>query len=186
MVLKADISYVDDEIVKIQHSGSVDLSPYLKRDGSIAMTKNLNMNNSNINNVKAVTSGHEATNFTQLNNELSNYLHKTGGTMKGDVQMNDNHIYGVKLSIDNTSAVPRKYIDDKLETKMNISGGNFTGNISMGGNRIITYRRPSITLALVRLFQKREEKKHLNAKSFSLTVAKRLLAAILSVEVIIG
>ena len=29
-------------------------------------------------------------------------------------------------------------------------------------------------------------KKHLNAKSSSLTVAKRLLAAILSVEVIIG
>ena len=34
--------------------------------------------------------------------------------------------------------------------------------------------------------KKREKKKHFNAKSTSLTVAKRLLAAILSVEVIIG
>ena len=35
-------------------------------------------------------------------------------------------------------------------------------------------------------FKKEKKKKHFNAKSFSLTVAKRLLATILSVEVIIG
>ena len=34
--------------------------------------------------------------------------------------------------------------------------------------------------------KKEKKKKHFNAKSSSLTVAKRLLAAILSVEVIIG
>ena len=60
MVLKADIFYVDDEIAKIQHLG--DLSPYMKRDGSIARTGNFKMNNFNINNVKAAMSGHQAIN----------------------------------------------------------------------------------------------------------------------------
>ena len=36
------------------------------------------------------------------------------------------------------------------------------------------------------IISKKGKKKHFNAKSSSLTVAKRLLAAILSVEVIIG
>ena len=36
------------------------------------------------------------------------------------------------------------------------------------------------------IISKKRKKKHFNAKSSSLTVAKRLLAAILSVEVIIG
>ena len=56
------------------------------------------MKNLNINNVKKATSGHQAINFTQLNNELSNYLHETGGTMKGDIDLNRNSIYGIQNS----------------------------------------------------------------------------------------
>ena len=125
---------------------TTELKNYILKSG---LTSDLDMKNHDINNVKEATSGHQAVNFTQLNNELSNYLQETCGTMKGDIQMDNNHIYGVNLSIDNTSAVPRKYIDDKLKTKINISGGNFTGNISMGGNKIITYRNLSDLQELV-------------------------------------
>ena len=75
--------YIDNSIAKIQHPGSVDLTPYLKRDGSVAKTNDLNMNNFNINNVKKASSGHQAVNFTQLNDELNNYLHTSGGDLLG-------------------------------------------------------------------------------------------------------
>ena len=79
--------YIDNLMAKIQHSVSVGLTPYLKRDGSTCMAKtnNLNMNNFNINNVKKASSGHQAVNFTQLNDELSNYLHTSGGDLLGDL-----------------------------------------------------------------------------------------------------
>ena len=56
------------------------------------------MKHHNINNVKEATSGHQAEIFTQLNNELGNYLRTTEGTMKGDIHMNDNSIYCIKNS----------------------------------------------------------------------------------------
>ena len=65
------------------------------------------------NNVKEATSGHQAVNFTQLNNELSNYLHLTGGTMKGDIQCN-NSIYGIENVSNDTSAVNHKYVKNEL------------------------------------------------------------------------
>ena len=44
----------------------------------------------------------------------------------------------------------------------------------------------SINTQVITCISKKRKKKHFNAKSSSLTVAKRLLVAILSVEVIIG
>ena len=46
------------------------------------------MKNHKIVNLKTATSDSNAVNFTQLNNEISNYLHLTGGTMKGDIDLN--------------------------------------------------------------------------------------------------
>ena len=92
-----------------------ELNNYILKSG---LTSNLDMKNHNINNVKEATSGHEAINFTKLNNELGNYFHETGGTMKGDIQMNDNSIYGITNSIDKTPAVNREYVNDELKKKL--------------------------------------------------------------------
>ena len=43
MVLKADISYVDNEVAK--NLGAIDLTSYLKRDGSVKMISDLDLNN---------------------------------------------------------------------------------------------------------------------------------------------
>ena len=107
--------YVDQKVS--QSSSNVDSSDYLRKDGKIPMDANFDMNNHNINNVKPAESGHQAINYTQLNNNLRNYVHESGDTMKCNFQMGDNHIYGVKLSVDQTSAAPRKYIDDDLKVK---------------------------------------------------------------------
>ena len=102
------------------------------------------MKNHNINNVKEATLVHEAINFTKLNNELGNYLHETGGTMKGDIQMNDNSIYGITNSIDKTPEVNREYVNDELKKKLDKNK-----DINMAGNRITTYRNPSDLQELV-------------------------------------
>ena len=87
-----------------------ELNNYILKSG---LTGNLDMKNHNINNVKETTSSHQAMNFTQLNNELSNYLHETGGTMKGDIDLNGNSIYGIQHTVNKTSAVNREYVNDK-------------------------------------------------------------------------
>ena len=95
-----------------------ELASYLKKDGSIALTNNLDLGNNEIVNVKEATSGSHAVNLTQLNSELSKYLHKTGGDMTGDIRMNDNSIYEIKNVENDTSAVNRKYVNDELDKKL--------------------------------------------------------------------
>ena len=65
--------------------------------------------------LKTATSGNDAVNFTQLNNELSNYLHLSGGTLKGDIQCNNNSLNGMKNVSNDTSAVNHKYAKDELK-----------------------------------------------------------------------
>ena len=89
-------------------------------------------------NLKTATSGNDAVNFTQLNNDLSNYLHLTGGTLKGDIQCNNNCIYGIKNVSNDTSAVNRKYVKDERKKKLDKNK-----DINMGGNKIISYRNPN-------------------------------------------
>ena len=95
-----------------------ELSNYLKRDGSIALTNNLDLGDNKIVNVKEATSGTDAVNFTQLNNELCKYLHESGGDMTGDIRMNNNRIYGIGNVENDTSAVNRKYVNDELDKKV--------------------------------------------------------------------
>ena len=74
--------------------------------------------NHKIVNLKTATRGNDAVNFTQLNNEISNYLHLTGGTMKGDIDLNGNSIYGVKNTVNKTSAVNREYVNNELKKNL--------------------------------------------------------------------
>ena len=118
-------------------SSNVDLTPFLKKDGSIPMTSDLNHNNSKIVNLKKAESGHDAVTFSQLNNELSNYLHETSGNMKGDIDMNNNSIYGIENVSNDNSAINRKYVNDKLKKKL-----DKTKDINMAGFKILSYRKP--------------------------------------------
>ena len=65
----ANKSYVDSEIAKIP---TIDTTPYLKKDGSIAMTGHLNMNNHNILNVKTPLNDTDGTNKAYIDDKLSN------------------------------------------------------------------------------------------------------------------
>ena len=121
-----------------------ELSNYLKRDGTIALTNNLDLGNNKIVNVKEATSGTDAVNFTQLNNELFKYLHKSGGDMTGDIRMNNNRIYGIGNVENDTSAVNRKYVNDELDKKLDKNK-----DFSMGNNKITSLRNPDDSNELV-------------------------------------
>ena len=126
-----------------------ELSNYLKKDGSIALTNNLDLGDNKIVNVKEATSGTDAVNFTQLNNELYKYLHESGGDMTGDIRMNNNRIYGIGNVENDTSAVNRKYVNDELDKKPNTDtvvlrdgSQTMTGNLDMNNKRIINVANP--------------------------------------------
>ena len=121
-----------------------ELSNYLKKDGSIALTNNLDLGDNKIVNVKEATSGTDAVNFTQLNNELYKYLHESGGDMTGDIRMNNNSIYGIGNVENDTSAVNRKYVNDELNKKLDKNK-----DFSMGNNKITSLRNPDDSNELV-------------------------------------
>ena len=121
-----------------------ELSNYLKKDGSIALTNNLDLGNNKIVNVKEATSGTDVVNFTQLNNELYRYLHRSGGDMTGDIRMNNNRIYGIGNVENDTSAVNRKYVNDELDKKLDKNK-----DFSMGNNKITSLRNPDDSNELV-------------------------------------
>ena len=125
--------YIDNSMVL--KADKTQLNNYILKSG---LTKNLDMKNHNIDNVKEATLGHQAINFTQLNNEMSNYLHETGGTMKGDIDPNGNSIYGIQNTVNKTSAVNREYVNNELQKKLDKNKA-----INMGGNKIVSYRKPN-------------------------------------------
>ena len=143
-----------------------ELSNYLKKDGSIALTNNLDLGDNKIVNVKEATSGTDAVNFTQLNNELYKYLHESGGDMTGDIRMNNNRIYGIGNVENDTSAVNRKYVNDELGKKPNtdtvvLRNGSqtMTGNLDMNNKRIINVANPNSETDVV---NKRYFETHMN------------------------
>ena len=121
-----------------------ELSNYLKKDGSIALTNNLDLGDNKIVNVKEATSGTDVVNFTQLNNELYKYLHRSGGDMTGDIRMNNNRIFGIGNVENDTSAVNRKYVNDELDKKLDKNK-----DFSMGNNKITSLRNPDDSNELV-------------------------------------
>ena len=121
-----------------------ELANCLKKDGSIALTNNLDLGNNEIVNVKEATSGSHAVNLTQLNSELFKYLPKTGGDMTGDIKMDNNSIYEIKNVENDTSAVNRKYVNDELDKKLDKNK-----DFSMGNNKITSLRNPDDSNELV-------------------------------------
>ena len=137
-ILHSDASnkfYVDSSLNL--KADKTQLANVLKKDGSIALTNDLDLGNNEIVNVKEATSGSHAVNLTQLNSELFKHLPKTGGDMTGDIRMDNNSIYEIKNVENDTSAVNRKYVNDELDKKLDKNK-----DFSMGNNKITSLRNP--------------------------------------------
>ena len=127
--------YVDDEIAKIP-SGS-GTSYFLKKDGSVPMTGDLNMNEQRVKNTSDPTDEQDTVNKRYLESQLTDYLKRNGQSpMTFDLNMNSYKIVNLKdisNSSNDSEAVNKKYVDNFLKK----SGGVMTGPISMNRNDLI-------------------------------------------------
>ena len=148
--------YVDDEIAKIPSgsgSGNVNTSNFLKKDGSVAMTGDLNMNEQRVKNTLDPTDEQDTVNKRYLESQLNDYLKRNGQSpMTFDLNMNSYKIVNLKdinnLSID-SEAVNKKYVDDEIAK---IPSANFlkkdgsvamTGDLNMSNHKIKNTAAPT-------------------------------------------
>ena len=110
--------YVDDEIAKIP-SGS-GRSYFLKKDGSVPMTGDLNMNEQRVKNTLDPTDEQDTVNKRYLESQLTDYLKRNGqNAMTFDLNMDNYKIVNLNEPTLNSDATTKKYVDDK--TKINPS-----------------------------------------------------------------
>ena len=138
--------YVDDEIAKIPSgSGGSDTSNFLKKDGSVAMTGDLNMNEQRVKNTLDPTDEQDTVNKRYLESQLTDYLKRNGqNTMTFDLNMNSYKIVNLKditSSSNDSEAVNKKYVDLnflKLDGSVPMSG-----DLNMATNKIKNLGTPS-------------------------------------------
>ena len=123
--------YVNDEIAKIP-------SDFLKKDGSVAMTGDLNMNEQRVKNTLDPSDEQDTVNKRYLESQLTDYLKRNGQSpMTFDLNMNSYKIVNLKditSSSNDSEAVNKKYVDLnflKLDGSVSMSG-----DLNMATNKI--------------------------------------------------
>ena len=114
-------SYVDQKVSPA--SGSVDLSPYLKNNGSVSMIGNLDIGNNKIINVKNATDNSDAVNLQQLNNSVSAlslavdqvYILKNGSiAYTGNLNLNNHKVVNTAIPTDKNDTVNKLCVYQKI------------------------------------------------------------------------
>ena len=149
---------------------------FLERDGSYAMTGNLQMGNHKITGLRVPTSSSDATtkkyvddHITNASPDLSDYLEKDGSvTMTGNLNMGNKKIVSLATPTSNTDAVTKKYVDDN-------SGGSgdfkkdgsvtMTGNLNMGNKKIVSLATPTSNTDAVNVSWVKNQIQHFNVLS---------------------
>ena len=141
-------SYVDTTVSNTMSSAATkrELAGYLKKDGSVAMTGNLNMNNNRIINIPAPTGPKQPTPlaFTDFK-----YLHVAGtNKMLNNLNMDNKGIINLKPPTLNTDAATKKYVDDNigspdLSDYLEKDGSvPMTGELNVNNHKIINLSKP--------------------------------------------
>ena len=127
----ANKKYVDDEIKKIP---STDLSAYVKKDGTVKMTGNLDMGNQQITNL-----GYNIQNSSDVVNLGfcdTKYLQKVSNS---DLNMDNHRIKDMAQPVDNNDASTKAYVDNEI-AKIPSVGSDLSvylkkdGSVAMTGN----------------------------------------------------
>ena len=96
----------------------MDASNFLKKDGSVAMTGDLNMNEQRVKNTLDPTDEQDTVNKRYLESQLTDYLKRNGqNTMTFDLNMNSYKIVNLKditSSSNDSEAVNKKFVDDRF------------------------------------------------------------------------
>ena len=129
----ANKKYVDDEIKKIP---SPDLSTYLKKDGTVEMTGNLDMGNQQITNIGAnIQNTYDVVNLGFCDTK---YLQKVSNS---DLDMDNHKIKDMAQPTDDNDAVNKHYVDHNFLNRLTPNA--LGGELDMRGHKIIVLGNPS-------------------------------------------
>ena len=129
----ANKKYVDDEIKKIP---SPDLSTYLKKDGTVEMTGNLDMGNQQITNLGAnIQNTYDVVNLGFCDTK---YLQKVSNS---DLDIDNHKIKDMAQPTDDNDAVNKHYVDHNFLDRLTPNA--LGGDLDMRGHKIIVLGNPS-------------------------------------------
>jgi peptidoglycan hydrolase CwlO-like protein len=141
----ATTAYVDTAVSNV----SVDLTPYMKKDGSVAMTGALDLGSHKISNVTDPTSEQDAATKKFVEDQNALKLSLSGGTMSGAIAMGSSKITGLgSPTAASTDAATAAYAESVASSaaslKLSLSGGTMSGAIAMGSSKITGLADPSV------------------------------------------
>ena len=130
------------------HATKTELADYLKKDGSVAMTGNLNMNGKRIFNLPAPTGDKQPTPLAFKNFK---YLASNGTTpMLNNLNMDKKSIINLRAPSNPKDAASKKYVDDNRSTAPDLSpylkkDGTIPmiGDFNVAGHKIKNLRTPA-------------------------------------------
>ena len=129
----ANKKYVDDEIKKIP---SPDLSTYLKKDGTVEMTGNLDMGNQQITNLGAnIQNTYDVVNLGFCDTK---YLQKVSNS---DLDMDNHNIKDMAQPTDDNDAVNKHYVDHNFLNRLTPNA--IGGDLDKRGHKIMILGNPS-------------------------------------------
>ena len=163
-------NYVDGEISKIP---GTDTSPFLKIDGSRAMTGNLDMGDHSIQKVGDPANSDDVATKNYVDAEIgyiSTPFLKLDGTraMTGVLNMNDQKISNLKMPEFNTDAANKQYIDNTL-AESHLTSSHKSNEFKYLNDPNETSSEYNIT---VEAFTDFNESPHKNKKAFEITLQK--------------
>ncbi|CAH3192636.1 unnamed protein product, partial [Porites evermanni] len=133
----ANKKYVDDTLL-LNH---VAMSNYLKKDGSVAMTGNLNLGGNKIVGLATPTSNTDAATKKYVDDnsgspDLSDYLEKDGTVaMTGNLNVGNNKIDNLSDPTTDQQAANRGWVRKQIDRLDHHSGDGIT-DVNLGGNKI--------------------------------------------------
>ena len=126
---------------------------YLKVDGSVAMSGDLNMNEQRVKNTLDPTDEQDTVNKRYLESQLSDYLKRNGQSpMTFDLNMNSYKIVNLEDPDNDGDATNKKYVKDEIAKIQSIDTSNFlkkdgsvamTGDLNMATNKIKNLGTPT-------------------------------------------
>ena len=129
----ANKKYVDDEIKKIP---SLDLSTYLKKDGTVEMTGNLDMGNQQMTNLGAnIQNTYDVVNLGFCDTK---YLQKVSNS---DLDMDNHKIKDMAQPTDDNDVVNKHYVDHNFLNRLTPNA--IGGDLDMRGHKIMILGNPS-------------------------------------------
>ena len=171
----ANKNYIDTEITKVHQN--LDLTPFLRKDGQLAMTGSLNMNGNQIIRLKEPVSSSDASTKGYTDQKIDNiqkidttlFIKKDGLVpMAADLDMGTHKIINVGQPTSDTDAASKGYIDNTL-AESHLTSSHKSNEFKYLNDPNETSSEYNIT---VDAFTDFNESPHKNKKAFEITLQK--------------